>query len=36
MPIWLELMMLMLLAYGIGLALGWLVWGRVVPSMFEE
>lgn len=28
MPIWLELMVLMLLAYAIGLGFGWLLWGR--------
>ena len=28
MPIWLELFVLMLLAYVVGLALGWLLWGR--------
>ncbi len=28
MPIWLELLILMLLAYAIGLGLGWLLWGR--------
>jgi len=28
MPIWLELLVLMLLAYGIGLTIGWAIWGR--------
>ncbi len=28
MPIWLELLVLMLLAYGIGLVIGWAIWGR--------
>ncbi len=28
MPIWLELLVLMLLAYTVGLALGWALWGR--------
>jgi hypothetical protein len=27
MPIWLELMILLLFAYGIGLAIGWAIWG---------
>lgn len=36
MPIWFELMILMLLAYGIGLAIGWLVWGRVSPPTIED
>ena len=29
MPIWFELATLMLLAYGVGLVIGWLIWGRV-------
>jgi hypothetical protein len=29
MPIWLELTVLMLVAYTAGLAIGWAVWGRV-------
>jgi hypothetical protein len=29
MPIWLELLALMLMAYAAGLALGWAIWGRV-------
>ena len=28
MPIWLELLVLMLLAYTAGLAIGWALWGR--------
>ena len=28
MPIWIELIILLLLTYAIGLAIGWLVWGR--------
>ena len=28
MPIWLELLVLMLLAYAVGLAIGWAIWGR--------
>jgi hypothetical protein len=28
MPIWLELMVLALLAYSVGLAIGWFLWGR--------
>ncbi len=28
MPLWLEILLLMLLTYGLGLALGWAVWGR--------
>jgi len=28
MPIWLELMVLMLVAYAVGLAIGWALWGR--------
>lgn len=29
MPIWLELLVLLLIAYGVGLAIGWLLWGGV-------
>jgi hypothetical protein len=28
MPIWLELLVLMLLAYTAGLAIGWAIWGN--------
>ena len=28
MPIWSEIFVLMLLAYAVGLGLGWAVWGR--------
>jgi hypothetical protein len=28
MPIWMELVVLMLVAYGAGLAVGWGIWGR--------
>ena len=28
MPIWLELLVLMLLAYAVGIGLGWAIWGR--------
>src|SRR5690606_4743324 len=28
MPIWMELVVLMLVAYGAGLAIGWAIWGR--------
>lgn len=28
MPIWMELLVLSLIAYGIGLAIGWAIWGR--------
>jgi hypothetical protein len=28
MPIWLELLVLMLVAYAAGLAIGWAMWGR--------
>lgn len=28
MPIWMEVLVLMLLAYAVGLGLGWAVWGR--------
>ena len=28
MPIWLELMVLMLIVYTAGIAIGWAIWGR--------
>ena len=28
MPIWMELLVLLIIAYVVGLALGWLLWGR--------
>lgn len=28
MPIWLELLVLLLLTYAAGLAIGWALWGR--------
>lgn len=28
MPIWLELAVLMLIAYAVGVAIGWAIWGR--------
>jgi cytochrome c biogenesis protein CcdA len=28
MPVWLELLVLMMLAYVLGLAICWLAWGR--------
>ena len=28
MPIWFELMILLLVTYGIGIGIGWVFWGR--------
>ncbi len=28
MPIWKEVLVLMLLAYAVGLGIGWAIWGR--------
>ncbi len=28
MPIWMEVLVLMLFAYAVGLGIGWAVWGR--------
>lgn len=36
MPIWLELMILVLLAYGVGLAIGWAIWGRAGDQLQES
>lgn len=28
MPIWMEVLVLMLFAYAVGIGLGWAIWGR--------
>lgn len=28
MPVWIELLVLMLVAYSAGLVIGWAIWGR--------
>ncbi len=28
MPIWLELLVLLMIAYAVGMAIGWAIWGR--------
>ena len=28
MPIWLELLVLLMIAYAAGMAIGWAIWGR--------
>lgn len=35
MPVWLELIILLLLAYAIGLAIGWAFWGRAGDQLRE-
>jgi len=30
MPLWLEMLVMLLLTYGLGLAIGWLIWNRGV------
>lgn len=30
MPIWMEVLVLMLFAYAVGLGLGWAIWGREI------
>jgi hypothetical protein len=35
MPIWMELMLLALLSYAAGLALGWAIWARKAPQQGE-
>lgn len=32
MPIWLELMVLLLITYALGLGIGWAIWGRTPPQ----
>lgn len=41
MPIWLEVLILMLFAYAVGLGIGWALWNRTpeddtVPNMEQE
>ena len=35
MAIWFELMVMLLVAYALGLGVGWLLWGRVSRDMGE-
>jgi hypothetical protein len=35
MPIWVELLVLLLVTYGLGLGIGWAVWGRM-PANGED
>jgi hypothetical protein len=30
MPLWLEMLVMLLLTYGLGLAIGWVIWKREV------
>ncbi len=36
MPIWLELLVLLMLTFAAGLALGWGLWGRPPATVREE
>ncbi|WP_171033029.1 hypothetical protein [Qipengyuania marisflavi] len=36
MPLWLELVVLMLAAYGVGMGLGWVLWGRTPGTADTE
>ena len=36
MPIWFELLVLLLVTYVIGLGIGWLCWGRSAPDAEGE
>ena len=36
MPIWMELLVMTLIAYGAGLALGWIIWGRAGHSLGDN
>lgn len=35
MPIWLELLVLLLIAYAVGLGIGWALWSRAVDAGAE-
>lgn len=36
MPIWFEVIALMLVAYGLGLTFGWALWGRAPIQINQE
>ena len=36
MPIWLELLVLLLLAYAAGMGIGWAIWGRAPAPARED
>lgn len=36
MPIWFEVISLMLVAYLAGLTIGWVLWGRAAPVEIED
>ncbi|WP_282099594.1 hypothetical protein [Qipengyuania aurantiaca] len=36
MPIWFEVIALMLVAYLLGLTIGWALWGRAAPVETED
>ena len=36
MPIWFEVIALMLVAYGLGLTIGWALWGRAVTTPTDD
>lgn len=36
MPIWFELLVLMLVAYAIGMGIGWVVWGRAADRVVDH
>jgi len=36
MPIWFELVAMMLVAYALGLLIGWSIWGRAPSDEFSE
>ena len=36
MPIWFEVVAMMLVAYALGLLIGWMIWGRVATADISE
>lgn len=36
MPIWMELLVLMLVAYVVGIAIGWILWGRELSKEMAD
>lgn len=36
MPIWLELLVLLLVTYAVGMGIGWAIWGRGALALENE
>lgn len=36
MPIWTELVILLLFTYAAGIGIGWVVWGRAPSTLYDD